>query len=312
MAEQIQLFTRPVDIERFESHIERQKTPLQTSDIGYIYTVLAQCFLPYRDPKVSHWERRNGKYSMILSAGAVHHPNKPGALLELGLPYGPKPRLFLAFINSVAVKRQSPVVPVARSMTGMLRALGFEPRGGPRGTITSFKNQIMKLAACNFTIVGPGPKGGETYTKAPPIKQFSVWIPTQAESPKSNVWPTEIVLTDDYFESLKYHAVPFDFRALGDIQNNARAMDIFFWLTQRLPRLNKPLTMKWADLFELFGGNLDIRNRRLFKQTFRDDALAAKLCYPSARMEETNEGFTFHPSPRLVPRVLITSPGPRQ
>jgi hypothetical protein len=62
--------------------------------------------------------------------------------------------------------------------------------------------------------------------------------------------------------------------------------------------------MKWPDLFQLFGGGLDIRNRRLFKQTFRDDAFAARLAYTGAKMDETPEGFLFHPSPPPIPRVL--------
>jgi Plasmid encoded RepA protein len=308
MQEPLPLFNTPISQKRIQSHFERRETPLETSNIGYNYTVLAQCFMPYRDPKVSHWERRNGKYSLILSAGVIHHPDSPETLLELGLPYGPKPRLFLCYVNSLAVKRQSPIVPVARSMSAMLTELGLGRRGGPRGSINSFKSQVMKLAACHFTLVGPGARGGETYTKAPPIKQFNVWMPQQADH-KANVWPNEIILTEDYYQSLRDHAIPYDVRALRTVQNNARAMDIFLWFTQRLPRLTKPLLMKWPDLFELFGGGLDIRNRRLFKKTFREDAFAARMAYAGCKMDETPEGFLFYPSPPSVPKLFISSRG---
>jgi hypothetical protein len=185
-------------------------------------------------------------------------------------------------------------------MTGMLKELGFPPTGGVKGTIHSFKSQVMKLASCNFTIVGPGPKGGETYTKAPPIRQFSVWIPPQG---KVNVWPNEIVLTDDYFKSLLDHAVPYDVRALQDLQNNARAMDIFLWFVQRISRLSKPLLMKWNDLFELFGGGMGKGSQRAFKQVFREDAFAARMAFGEAKMDETPEGFLFYPSLSAVPRI---------
>jgi hypothetical protein len=264
--------------------------------------------MPYRDPKTSHWERRNGSYSLILSTGVIHNPGKPEKLLELGLPYGPKPRLFLCYVNSLAVKKQSPVVPITPSMSAMLEALGLGRRGGPRGSISSLKNQLMRLASCNFTIVGPGPRGGETYTKAPLIKRFNVWLPTDR---KSHVWPTEIVLTDDFFQSLRDHAVPYDVRSLRSLQNNARAIDIFLWLTNRLCRLKKPLLMKWPDLFELFGGGIDARNARPFKQKFRSDLRAARLAYPAADMEETPEGFLFRPSRPPVPRTLVSLTGIR-
>ena len=214
----------------------------------------------------------------------------------------------MCYLNSLAVKRQSPIVPVAPNMSAMLRELNLSRTGGPRGSITSFKKQVMRLAASNFLVIGPGPRGGETYTKAPPIKQFNVWLPQQADQ-KFNIWPSEVVLTSDYFESLIDHAVPYDVNALQSLQNNARALDIFLWATQRLPRLTKPLLMKWPDLFELFGGGLNKRNSRLFKQTFRTDCFAARLAYGETKMDETPEGFLFYPSPPPVRKLLVTSRG---
>jgi hypothetical protein len=299
MQEPLPLFNSPISKKRINHYFERKETPLETSDIGYNYTVLASCFLPYRDPGVPHWERRNGKYSLILSAGAIHDPHDPNTLLELGLPYGPKPRIFLCYLNSIAIKRKSPVVPVPRTMTGMIKALGYEPTGGEKGNIGTFKDQMMRLASCYFTVVGPGPRGGESYTKAPPIKEFSVWMqPDQ----KANIWPSEIILTGEYFESLREHAIPYDIRALRDIQNNARAMDIFLWFSQRLPRLTKPLLMKWLDLFELFGGGMARDSNRAFKKIFRREAFAARIACPGCKMEETPEDFLFYPLLSPVPR----------
>src|SRR5262249_50701083 len=107
------------------------------------------------------------------------------------------------------------------------------------------------------------------------------------------------------FKSLRDHAVPYDIRSLRSIQNNARAIDIFLWLTHRLFKLNKPLLMKWPDLFELFGGGL--HSYRPFKQKFRNDLKAAQLAYPAARLEETPEGFLFQPSQSQVPRTTFAT-----
>lgn len=309
MPEPLPLFNSPISRKRIESYFERKETKLEKSDIGYNYSVLCQCFLPYRDPNVSHWERRNGLYSLVISSGVIHDPKDPTSLLELGIPFGPKPRLFMCYLNSLAIKRQSPVVPVAPNLSAMLRELNLSRTGEPRGSITSFKKQIMRLAASNFLIIGPGPRGGEYYTKAPPIKEFNVRLPQQTDQ-RFNVWPSEVVLTSEYFESLRDHAVPYDVNALQSLQNNARALDIFLWATQRLPRLTSSLLMRWPDLFELFGGGLNKRHSRLFKQTFRDDCFAARLAYgDKAVMEETPEGFKFYPSPPPVPRALVPSRG---
>jgi hypothetical protein len=281
---------------------ERTETPLADDDIWYIHTVLAQCFLPYKDPKTSHWKRQNGKYSIMLSAGAVSDPHDSRGIIEVGLPYGAKPRLFQSYICTQVIKQQSPVIPVERSMTAMIKELGFEPRGGKRGTIGSFKDQIIRFARCSFTIIAPGPRGTESYITAPPIKRFDVWFPPDPN--QGTLWPSEIVLTDEYYYSLKDHAVPFDFRALKAIQAKPRAQDIYLWMTQRLCRIDerKPLLMRWKDLYEMFGGQSPMKK---FKQNFPHDLIAARASYLNARVEEHKEGFLFRASPPPVPKTKL-------
>ena len=96
---------RAVDRKRLNNLQERTTSPLVSEDIWYIHTVLAQCFLPYRDPKASHWKRQNGKYSIILSAGAISDPHDANGVIEVGLPYGAKPRLFQSYICTQVIKQ---------------------------------------------------------------------------------------------------------------------------------------------------------------------------------------------------------------
>ena len=65
-------------------------------------------------------------------------------------------------ISCTLIKHQSPVVPVERSMSDMMHMLGLAVTGGRHGTIRMFKEQIIRFAACHFTIVGPGPKGSRS------------------------------------------------------------------------------------------------------------------------------------------------------
>ncbi len=55
---------RAVDRKRLDSLQERTETPLAGDDIWFIHTVLAQCFLPYRDPQMDTWHKRNGSFSI--------------------------------------------------------------------------------------------------------------------------------------------------------------------------------------------------------------------------------------------------------
>ena len=129
-----------------------------------------------------------------------------------------------------------------------------------------------------------------------------------AQNPdQHSFWPSEIVLTDQFYQSLKEHAVPYDFRALAAIQNKPRAIDIYLWLTQRLYRIphHKPLLMRWKELYEMFGGEL---SRKHFKVKFPKDLLTAKTAYPDARIEEHPEGYLFRWSTPPIPKTQILIP----
>ena len=143
---------RPIDKKRCDHLQTMIEANPQNNEVWYIHSVLAQCFLPYRNQQNAiHWVKENGNVALIVTADAVKNQN--GDYVTLGLPFGAKPRLFLSKIQTEAIRRQSPVIPVSTSMTGMLRELGFNVTGGKRGTIASFKEQTSRLAACRFRVI---------------------------------------------------------------------------------------------------------------------------------------------------------------
>lgn len=58
---------RAIDRKRVNAVYERMQAIPDGNNIWYIHTVLAQCFLPYKDPKKAHWQKQNGDYSIILT-----------------------------------------------------------------------------------------------------------------------------------------------------------------------------------------------------------------------------------------------------
>lgn len=298
---------RPVDRKRIDSLQERAENPLTADNIGYVHTVFSQCFLPYRDPKTPHWKRKNGNYSILLTAGILDDPGDPTEIVQLGLPYGAKPRLFQSYVCTRAIKQKSRVIPVARSMTKMIHELGFSATGGKQGTISGFKEQIIRFARARFDIVIEISEGKQRYIKAEPIESFEVWFAPNAD--QHSFWPSEIVLTEQFYENLREHAIPYDFRAMHAIQNKPRAIDAYLWSTQRAYRIphNKPLLMRWKELHEMFGGELSLKH---FKVKFPKDLLAAKTAYPELRVEDHPEGYIFRQSPPPVPKTQVFIPKP--
>ena len=112
--------------------------------LSFQHTVFCQIGLPYRNPgdDVRLWQREQGAVSLRVEAGAARHL-KTRQWVELGLPWGTKPRLILAHLNAEAIKHQSPVIEVESSLSAFVKRIrGFD--GGRE--IKMFKDQLSRLS----------------------------------------------------------------------------------------------------------------------------------------------------------------------
>src|SRR5215217_1822686 len=100
------------------------------ASILYQHTVFCQTSMPYRDPGplIREWEREQGRASLLIEAGRARDPGN-GRWIKLGLPWGPKPRLILAYLNAATLRSQSPDIEVEDSLTGFVKRIGLDPKG---------------------------------------------------------------------------------------------------------------------------------------------------------------------------------------
>ena len=104
--------------------------------------------MPYRDPGGEKlWLRRNGNIRLELQAGRVLDPNLD-KVVDVGLPFGPKPRLVFYHLNAEAMRTQSPVVALEDSLTAFVKRTLKLDVGGR--TIRSVKDQLTRLSAADF------------------------------------------------------------------------------------------------------------------------------------------------------------------
>lgn len=272
----------------------------------YQHTVLAQCGMPYRDPgpAVRRWERRNGRVSLEIEAGRARDPRKD-AFIDVGLPYGPKPRLLLAYLNSEALKHNSPEVEVEDSLRAFIRRLGMSTDGRTFGTV---KDQLTRLSAAQIRLaVDYSERGGRRTRQAQThlIGAFDLWFPKDER--QRVLWPTSIRLGLDYYVSLKEHAVPLAEPALKALAGSAFALDVYSWLAQRLYRVKRPagVLAPWPYLQAQFGADYAaLRNfRTKFIQVLRD----VQDHYPGARVAVSARGVMLYPSPSPVPGRALRS-----
>ena len=110
-------------------------------DLGFMARLLVLCSLPRSNPgNRSKYIRRNGPYTLGMTAG-----------INTKLPYGNIPRLLLAWVCSEAVRTQSPVLSLGKSLSEFMRALGVYDSSGR--TQTRLRNQMKRLFGCTVSLI---------------------------------------------------------------------------------------------------------------------------------------------------------------
>jgi Plasmid encoded RepA protein len=293
-------------------------------EILYQHSAFCQVFFPYRDPgdQVLTWDRSNGIVDLRLKAGEAKHPN--GEWVQIPLPFGPKCRLVLMYINQVALRTQSPHIELEDSLTAFVsRILNLDPKGR---NIRMVKEQLRRLAASSIRLGSSeaGTNRADT-TKVEIVKGFDLWFPKDEH--QRVLWPTYVDLSLDYFDSLLNRAVPLPEHHIAALSHSGLALDIYAWLAQRLHRIppNKPAFVSWAALHGQFGQGYEGRIRK-FRENFRSALKQVLALYKEARITDDPprkpslfiedgarvwkqppaEGLTLRHSPPPVARRLIS------
>ena len=268
-----------------------EATRSEPDEVLYQHSIMCQTGLPYRNPgdDVRIWERANGKAKLKVIAGEAFHPDV-NDFVELGLPYGPKPRLILAHLNSEALRQQSPQIEVEASLTSFVRRLKLDTGGR---TISTIKDQLARLAACTMRF-GAAWDGQAITINTQIVTAFNLWFPK--EDSQRVLWPSTVRLSAEYFESLTKHAVPLHDRALMALSGSAMGLDVYAWLAQRLHRIErgKRAFVPWAALKAQFGWHYDRMDN--FKMEFRQIVQLVHSQYRAADIELDGRGMTLRRS----------------
>lgn len=277
--------------------------PADEDDILFGHSVMCQCGMPYRDPgaEVRHWDRRNGRVSMRIQAGSAYDATQE-AWVDVGLPHGPKPRLVLYHLNTLALRTQSPLLELTdNSLTAFVRrTLDLDPMGR---NLRIVKDQLTRLASADFRF-GMGQDGRSVTVKGNIVDGFELWMPKNEK--QRVLWPTTVAFSTVYFESLMQHAVPLNEHAVARLSHTAMGLDVYTWSAQRLHRVpvGKPSIVPWISLQEQFGQGYD--RIRDFKRFFERTLKQVKAVYPAARFDLSEKGMTIYNSPPPIsPRGLI-------
>lgn len=291
----------PTQMRLVEASLNIKDEDPDKDDIAYHHTVFCQTALPYRSVSDRVWERSNGHISLRVEAGSALHPEQR-KWVNLPLPFGTKSRLILIYLDTYAIMNKSPSVEIENSMTAFLKKLqGYSPNGKE---LSAFRHHAAAVTGALFRFASA--KDNRTFqvdTKI--VTSFDLWFPEDER--QKTLWPSFVRLSDEYYNTLKTHAVPLDQRAVAALQHNALALDIYKWLAQRLCRVNAkaPTFIPWPAVQLQFGQGYT--RLRAFRAIFLKTLKIVMTQYPRAKLHADEKGLVLHLSPPPIARLTSSA-----
>lgn len=273
--------------------------------VRYTGRCFVQVHLPHSIRQINQFEnykRESGDFFMEV---------KPDS--KIGLPYGTIPRLILIWIADEVRRKRQPELFLGDNLSKFMQQLGIVPTGGRWGTVTSLKNQMMRLFTSQIMFRYHPTDGAKGRLFG--VEEYDLWWEKPADPKQSNLWRSKVKLTGPLFKELLEHSHPVDMRVIKVLRRSPMELDVYCWLTYRMSNLEHPLFLSYKALQAQFGaGYTHARNFRLNL----DKALwTVSKQYPKARVEagvvsKGREGWRLLPSPTHVPKrekILSSSEG---
>lgn len=275
----LRLLDEAVAIEREDAKKARK--------ICYMARSMVQASMPYRDPLVLHYERRNGNFRLVMIA-------PPG----IGLPFGNVPRLLLCWLTTEVVRTKERTLFLGDNLTDFMQQVGLETiRGGRTGSITRLKEQSRRLFSCSigYHYENKEYSAGKNLFVA---DQFQLWRDSKVTSDLPSLRKSHVTLSEIFYNEVMCSPVPLDLRAIKALKSHPMALDIYCWLVHRMSYLSRVQPVPWEALMMQFGS--DYERTRDFKRYFVVALRKALTVYSAANVETTDTGLKLKPSRRHI------------
>ena len=279
-----------------EAHlaIEAQEAA-EAGTLGYMARALTLATMPHSKQEGNEFHRKNGAFSMSMMSPAA-----------IGLPYGSKPRLLVAYLTTEAVRKGERDIILGDSLSNFMKELGLQPTGGRWGSITGLKQQMTRLFSSSVHCQWES-KDSTSIANMPIVSKAQLWW--DPKNPEQiGLWESTVRLGEDFFNEVVANPIPIDLRAVRAIKQSPMALDIYFWLTHRLSYLKKSYArdIPWAALQMQFGANYPTTAQgiRDFRKQFMGQMRKVLAVYPEAKVEDSASGLILKPSPSHVPKFI--------
>ena len=274
-------------------------------NVGYLPAGLVQCFFPQKrlSNDVRNWQVNHGRSSLLVSPGNIADRNNPQQYRFCDIPHGYLSRLLSTYIIGQAVKTGSPTIDMGPSLRKFLRLLNIPVEGAAAKRLT---RSVEDFAAASITI-GHWGEDHVTTKYARIVDEVSFWIEKNERA--ITFWTPEMVLSDKFFDQIKYHLVPINMDHLKSFTRSPRRMDLYTWLSYRCPKVSRRgrVTIPLEDLRPIFAP--DITEERFFKLRLKQDLKAIASVYKDLDASVHGNFLMLRYSPPPLPyKVMVQKP----
>lgn len=233
--------------------------PLPTANtprdnVGFMPWVTVQCGLPHSRQTKSdgtertEYERRNGSALLMMTARQ-----------NVGLPYGKIPRLVLAHMVRAYMRqaqhmpaKEARTIDLGHSFAEFAGQLGMARKGGgPRGSMSRFRNQAIRLIQCDIADKG----ADHTWQRVAVADKMRLWWNAEPAPGSISLFPNYVRLSEGFAESCR-GAVPVNIDTIIALRSPFQ-IDLYAWLSYRAggmhSRGQKRALISWEALQQQFG-----------------------------------------------------------
>jgi hypothetical protein len=263
----------------------------EESRMGITHAGFAMTSLPHKRIEEAFWRRDGHKTTLLVESGR----DRCGT--PIGVPYGSIARLILLYLQTEAVRTNSPEVELGRSMKSWMSRMSLTTGGKTYLLVTE---QARRISACRLTFFTDRGNGAESRHNGAFV-QDAISLTGLAVEGQPTLWQDRVRLDEGFWRSLRDHPVPVREEAIRVIGTRSLAIDVYVWLAYRLHSLTRPAPISWVAVHGQFGAGFQLV--RQIKPTFLDALNLALAVYPEARVDADKEGIVLHPSPPAVPKA---------
>jgi hypothetical protein len=250
-------------------------------------SILCQNYLPRSKTDEKQMLISCGSSWIYLQSGILE---EDGNLVKQPLPYGSLARLILLYISKCAVKKHSRKI-ILGCRSEILKKIGKKINGE---NYSKLMQQIKSISVLRMQI-------GVRYEKINFSEMNSFeFIEYFSENKNKKCFngkffPSEIILSENYYNSLINHAVPLNEMDILSISSSSLAIDVYMWLAYRLYRVEKSIFFSWEKILQHFAP--EYKDKKDFRKKFITALSHVRQVYPAAQVDVIRGGIVLHQSP---------------